>query len=383
MAPRKRPQPAATPARGDLGDQFLYTIPCTQGIQAGKLIWVGMVPVSLLKKLFRFDDPKELKPNPLERMQRLVNFNRVKKIAQYIQANPLTYVFSAATVSIDADVEFVEAPGMEDVGFLKVPMDATFHVADGQHRIAALKQSYLKNPELGDEAFPVVFHIYTGPARQKQMFLDLNKEAVKPVKSNILLYDHRNTASELARRLVADSSFLKLHMDFDRTSISSKTSDKVFTFNGLHALVTRLLESPLLDGVEVGDAFPIVAKYWRKLELTMPDWKALMNRRRDPLYLREDTIACHAITLEALGMLGAELLPLEDWTQRLDGIERVQWERTNPDWASLFMVNGRIVKNAATTKGLKEYIQQRLYASPPEEPRSDAPVPVTSQPQLI
>jgi DNA sulfur modification protein DndB len=48
---------------------------------------------------------------------------RVPEIAQYILDNPSSYIFSAITVSINAEIKF-EPISSEDIGMLKIPMDA-------------------------------------------------------------------------------------------------------------------------------------------------------------------------------------------------------------------------------------------------------------------
>jgi DNA sulfur modification protein DndB len=132
---------------------FEYVFPAIRGIQAGREFYVSMCPVRLIPKLFSFDDeeiPAEM------RAQRILNRARIPEIARYILENPTSYIFSAITVSINGNITF-EPNGSEDIGRLKVPMDARFIINDGQHRRAAFEMALKENPELGDETISVVF----------------------------------------------------------------------------------------------------------------------------------------------------------------------------------------------------------------------------------
>ena len=85
------------------------------------------------------------------RAQRSLNKNRVPEMARYIVENPDTYVFSALTASVNADVRFESLVGgsgaTERIGTLTIPMSATFVINDGQHRRAAIQQALAENPE--------------------------------------------------------------------------------------------------------------------------------------------------------------------------------------------------------------------------------------------
>ncbi|MEM6803051.1 MAG: DNA sulfur modification protein DndB, partial [Bacteroidota bacterium] len=177
---------------------FEYIFPAIRGIQAGREYYVSMCPIRLIPKLFSFDDeevPAEM------RAQRTLNITRVPEIAHYILNNPSGYVFSAITASINADIEF-EALGSEDIGRLKVPMDARFVINDGQHRRAAFEMALKENPEIGDETIAVVFFLDIGLKRSQQMFTDLNRYAARPDTSLNILYDHRDRKAILAREVV-------------------------------------------------------------------------------------------------------------------------------------------------------------------------------------
>src|SRR5690348_4678430 len=98
-----------------------------------------MCPLRLIPKIFLFNEEEVL---PELRAQRLLNKTRVPDIARYVTENRDSYVFSAITASIDAEVRFVPTETKGDgarVGLLQVPMSAHFIINDGQHRRAAIE----------------------------------------------------------------------------------------------------------------------------------------------------------------------------------------------------------------------------------------------------
>ena len=62
-----------------------------------------MCPLRLIPQVFLFDE-EELKPEM--RAQRTLNKARVPEMARYIVENPDSYVFSALTASVNAEVRF-------------------------------------------------------------------------------------------------------------------------------------------------------------------------------------------------------------------------------------------------------------------------------------
>ena len=111
-----------------------------------------------------------------------------------------SYVFSALTASIDADVSFTPLTDRDEgsrVGLLHIPMDDRFIINDGQHRRAAIELALTEDPSLGDETIAVVFFIDLGLERCQQMFADLNRHAVRPSPSLGVLYDHRDAMASL------------------------------------------------------------------------------------------------------------------------------------------------------------------------------------------
>ena len=132
-----------------MSNGFEYVFPAIRGIQAQKEYYVSMCPMRLLPKIFLFDE-EELVPEL--RAQRQLNKARLPELSRYVTENPDTYVFSAITVSIDAEVEFKRIADDGDasrIGMLHIPMSARFVINDGQHRRAAVERGLARKTRVG------------------------------------------------------------------------------------------------------------------------------------------------------------------------------------------------------------------------------------------
>lgn len=298
-----------------------------------------MCPVRLIPKLFSFDDeeiPAEL------RSQRVLNKQRVPEIARYILDNPKDYVFSAITVSVNADITFESLAG-EDIGQLKIPMDARFVINDGQHRRAAFEQALRENPDLGDETIAVVFFLDLGLRRSQQMFTDLNRYAARPDASLNLLYDYRDKKAMLSKVVVKSVPVFDKLTDTERSNLPVRSS-KLFTLSSIyratHTLLTNHKDEDFETQVEVASSF------WSAISRHIPDWYQVLERKVSAGEIRREYIHSHAVSLLGIGYAGASLLSIypDDWADRLKPIQTVDWSRSNPYWEGRIMSSGRISK---------------------------------------
>ena len=202
---------------------YEYVFPAIRGIQAGREYYASMCPVYLIPKIFYFDD--ENVP-PEMRAQQSLNEQRIPEITKYILDNPSDYIFSSITASISADVNF-EPAGKEDhsqnIGRLRIPMEAKFIINDGQHRRAAIEQALKENPDIRDESIAVVFFLDVGLKRSQQMFTDLNRYAARPDSSLNILYDHRDKKSILAKEIIRQVPIFKALTDTERSSLTQRS----------------------------------------------------------------------------------------------------------------------------------------------------------------
>ena len=323
---------------------FEYQFPAIRGIQAGREYYVSMCPMRLLPKIFLFDE-EELVPEL--RAQRLINKSRLPDLTRYITKNPESYVFSAITVSIDAEVRFdsiSEEGDANRIGMLHVPMSARFIINDGQHRRAAMERALREKPELGDETIAVVFFLDVGLERCQQMFADLNRYAIRPSKSLSILYDHRDYTAALTKALIAKSPVFRDVVELEKTSLATR-SRRLFTLSALYHATAELLA-----GQEEGDPqelAELALSYWEAVASQLDEWQRVRIGELSAGEVRMDYIHTHGVVLQALGRVGNTLIHRypNRWETKLQALGQIDWRRTNSAlWEGRALSGGRLSK---------------------------------------
>ena len=323
---------------------FEYQFPAIRGIQAGREYYVSMCPMRLLPKIFLFDE-EELVPEL--RAQRLINKSRLPDLTRYITDNTDSYVFSAITVSIDAEVRFdsiSEEGDASRIGMLHVPMSARFIINDGQHRRAAMERALRDKPELGDETIAVVFFLDVGLERCQQMFADLNRYAIRPSKSLSILYDQRDYTAALTKALIAKSPVFRDVVELEKTSLSTR-SRRLFTLSALYHATAELV-----GGREESDPqelAELALSYWEAVASQLDEWQRVRSGELSAGEVRMDYIHTHGVVLQALGRLGNTLIHRypEQWQTKLPALGQIDWRRTNSAlWEGRALSGGRLSK---------------------------------------
>lgn len=351
-------------------DSFEYVFPAIRGIQAGREYYVSQCPLRLIPKLFQFDDP-DLPPEV--RAQRVLNRARLPEIANYILTNRDTYVFSAITASIDADVEFDALAGEGDggsVGLLRIPMSARFVINDGQHRRAAIELALEQESRLGVETISVVFFLDRGLERSQQMFADLNRYAIRPSTSIGVLYDHRDPHSSIARAVVSASPLLRDVVEMERSTLSPR-SRKLFTLSAIFTASRALLSG--VDEPDLPDHIQVAIDFWDGVSVGFPEWHMVRERKLTAGEVRTDFIHSHGTVLHALGRLGNAAKDDADVSWKDVGVRlsELDWHKSNTAlWEGRAMTAGRVSKSSnnvtLTTNVLKQHLGLPLT---PEEQR--------------
>lgn len=354
-----------------------YAFAALRGKQAGREYFVAMCPLKLVPRLFLFQDeelPAEL------RSQRVLNRARIPEMSKYITSNRQSYIFSAITASIDASVTFeglsIDGKPSDDIGRLRIPMDARFVLNDGQHRRAAIEEALRECPDLGDETISVVFFVDVGLKRTQQMFADLNKHAVRPTRSIGILFDHRDPLSSLAVNLVDKVSVFRNLTESEKTSISNR-STKLFTLSGIYQGTLCLLRKSETTNDITDAEIQVALDFWTHVTENMRDWKLASQKQISTAELRQDYVHAHALALHAIGRLGSTLLstPGRDYKKELKKLDQIDWARKNNAlWEGRAMFNGKISKShtcvALTTNYLKKFFD--LPLSPEERQAEEA-----------
>lgn len=371
-------QPAATTARSEprlrYGD-FEYVFPAIRGMQAGREYYVTMCPLRLIPRLFVFDE-EELMPEL--RAQRNLNKARVPEIARYLLDNPTSYVFSALTASVDAEVAFSafgDVGADKRIGTLTIPMSAKFVINDGQHRRAGIQRALSENPELGDESIAIVLFLDLGLARCQQMFADLNRYAIRPARSISVLYDHRDEMSALTRLVVFRLPLLRDLTETERTNLSAR-SRKLFTLSALYTANKALLDEA--DEPSLERRVDLVTQYWQTVADQFPEWRQVYSGQLSAGEIRRDFIHSHGIAVHALGRIGNTLIQGRStpsgWGRTLRKLEQIDWRRGSAFWEGRATLGGRVSKTTAnvllTTAAIRTVLG--LPLPPAEQQAEDA-----------
>jgi DNA sulfur modification protein DndB len=333
-----------------------------------------MCPLRLIPRLFLFDE-EELPPEM--RAQRTLNKGRVPEIARYILDNPTSYVFSALTASVDADVKFdpygTGGPG-ERVGTLAIPMSAKFVINDGQHRRAGIQQALTENPDLGDETIAIVMFLDSGLARGQQMFADLNRYAIRPARSISVLYDHRDEISAITRLVVFRSTFFSDLTETETSNLSTR-SRKLFTLSAVYTANKALLDG--IDPTSLERRVDRAAAYWELIAAQFPEWHQVRAREASAGEIRKDFIHSHGIVLHALGKVGNTLFRASkapaSWERKLRNLSDIDWHRNNAAlWEGRATVGGKVTKGAANVLLTTAVIRKALgLPLPPDEQHAE------------
>lgn len=340
---------------------FYYEFVALRGRQAGREYYVAMSPLGLLQKLFVVAE-EELKPE--FRAQRRLNRSRVPELARYITLNPKEYVFSSLTASIDGRPEFVSSGDKgrsSHAGVLRIPMDARLVINDGQHRRAAIEEALRERPELANESISIVFFVDAGLARSQQMFADLNKHAVRPTTSLGILYDHRDSLSQLARKVSLEVPVFRDLTETDRSTISNR-SRKLFTLSSIYFSTRQLLRKTAKSRVSK-DESNLAVEFWTEVSGYVPDWHKASRGEISSAELRRDYIHAHGVALQAIALVGAELVQEhpDSWKQRLAGLENVDWSRNNVTlWEGRATIGGRVSKATSSVVLTANVIKQHI-----------------------
>lgn len=343
---------------------FCYNFPSIKGIQAGKEYYVAMCPIRIIPKIFLFDE-EEIPPE--HRSQRILNKSRIPELTNYIIENENDYVFSSITASIDGEIEFVpfnKNSSSNDLGQLRIALDARFLINDGQHRRAAIEEALKISPELGNETISVVFFLDKGLKRSQQIFSDLNRHAVNTTSSIGILYDHRDRLAIVTKDIITSSTLLSRYTDKERVSLS-KNSPKILALNHIFNTNLKLL------GISKGDSNSIsesdeafLSNFWSTLCDSIQEWNAVLNKELTPRDLRANFIVGHGVFIEAVGIVGNYLRKYheDEWQDYIKKLKKIDWNRSNTsDWLGrAFSHNGRIQKTSYTIQLTANRIKQLI-----------------------
>jgi DNA sulfur modification protein DndB len=158
----------------------------------------------------------------------------------------------------------------------------------------------------------------------------------------------------------------------ERSSIANR-SLKLFTLSGIYYATGALLRKGAEDEISPQEE-QIAIAYWMALCDVIPEWHERVMRSTSSLELRRDYIHFHSVTLQALGLVGADLIATypRNWQQQLVKLRALDWRRSNALWEGRAMVGGQLSKARShiirTVSAIKQVLGLPLA---PEEMRME------------
>ncbi len=348
---------------------LFYSFPAIRGRQAGDEYFTCMVPLGLLERFL--SDPGEEVP-PEYRAQRRINESRIPAIKKYILDNRDTYVFSALAASVDGEFEFTSGELDSNVGVLKISMDSRLILNDGQHRKAAILGAIEEDPSLKEETIAIVLFKDKGLVRSQQMFSDLNQHAVTTSKSLNALYDSKDVAALLGKRIVDEVPFFKKYTDKERDNLG-KYSHMLFTLNNF-VNSTRRFASRIDKEIPFEEAKNYLTHFWKMVVANISEWSSLERKDLSKKDLRESYIVTQGVVILALGYLADYCFEAKiDIDAVLPKLSSIDWLRSNEsDWmGSAIKTNGKINRTSRginlTYLKIKQLLGLKLKASEEQE----------------
>lgn len=318
---------------------FSYMFPAVKGVQAKKDYYITMIPLKYLVKIL--PEPGEYL-SPEFRAQRRINEQRIPGMKSYVIDNRDSYIFSSLTASIDGEFYFEET-GFENVGCLRISMDAKILINDGQHRRAAIAQALLEDDTLGDETISVVFYEDRGLKQSQQMFSDLNMNAQKSSNSINTCFETRDALAVATKNIVSQIPFLSKYTDFEKDNLG-KNSSKLFTLYVLYRVNKKILgKTDIVDEDEI-----FLKRFWNTVVDSIPEWNNLEHKEITKKDLREEYVTTLGVTLLSFGRIGSWLYnnaqdEVEVYVKKFESID---WQRSNALWFErMIRPNGKIINN--------------------------------------
>ncbi|MBW3635432.1 MAG: DGQHR domain-containing protein [Armatimonadetes bacterium] len=193
--------------RGEVGDWIFYAVPMKYGEVARQFNFA-----------YELGSNKELG----QLIQRGIS-NRTKEITDYLLTSQHRFLGGLVVAAWGGEPQYTalamdDPEGMLeglDQGFGVLTFDGTqaYFVLDGQHRLRAIKDAILKDPELAREDICVLivthYNSPEGRTRTRRLFSNINKNAKHTGAAENVALDEDDAFAILTRRMVEEHPFLK------------------------------------------------------------------------------------------------------------------------------------------------------------------------------
>ncbi|EEW7518328.1 DGQHR domain-containing protein [Escherichia coli] len=181
-----------------------FEFPASQGVQGGTVTLFLTIPGRSLARFLASDNYG----HTLERSQREINPNRVRKFLNYLtnaDSRNEPFIIPPLVGNCDSNIEFVPF-GNTNVGIARIPLDAEIKLFDGQHRAAGIEIFCRSSPST--LMVPMMLTMNLPLKTRQQFFSDINNNVSKPSATINMAYNGRD---DIAQGMI---SFLTQHTVF-------------------------------------------------------------------------------------------------------------------------------------------------------------------------
>lgn len=305
--------------------------------------------------------------------QRPLNMTRVRKeMVPYLVEN-LDHFYNALVVEhvrlgdTNNEVRFV--PDKEDakVGWIELEGSETLEALDGQHRLKSIELAVQQMPDLARESIGLVVVPFKSISVSQQLFSDLNRQAKPTPKSMNILFEQRDPIATHVKALAKQSKYLDGRVNLTGSSLSER-SPYIITVSMLYE-ATKIVEPILVDADEEQKVSDLV-RVWDTALGALPGMEEVQSGKLHPSKLRATYIYPTGVGFEALAEAirsARELYP-NKWEEILvDGLPRIKWALTDPQWEGVTLFAGRIAIARAARRRTSTLVKYLLGLVPVEK----------------
>jgi DNA sulfur modification protein DndB len=209
----------------------------------------------------------------------------------------------------------------------------------------------------------------------------LNRTVQKTSRSLDILYDHSDPLNGLVLAVAAQVPIFQKRVEKNSQSLALR-SPKFVTLSSLYDACQQLLGgasavAELKDDNAATHALEFCVKYWNHITQKILPWSQVLTGEIKPSDARTEYVVAHSVAFYALGVAGAEILRITgpgDWRKNhefalMDGLEKIDWAKTNPEWQGISMLGHSIVTRRQTRVATGRFICHKLaperFAEPP------------------
>lgn len=318
--------------KGQSDHNYMFEFPASWGFQGDNLVILLNVPARSLTRLLASD----CYGHALERSQRELNKNRVKKFTQYLAAaakSGTPFIIPPLVGNCDCDVDLLPV-GETNVGTIRFPMDAPIKLFDGQHRAEGIK-AFCCNFDIS-LFVPIMLTVKLPLMTRKQFFCDINNNVSKPAAAINMAYDGRDDVAQMMVEYLRNHVIFSVITDFEHNIVPSKNPQYV-SFKALCDATAKFMGSG--EGRLKPEQVQSIWEAW--IALTAID--DLYDTTNQAEY-KKDYIQFHAVMINAFGYAVQQLLKEHQIKEVINLIFSLAdktdtWEKENffkiPNWRNI------------------------------------------------